>query len=53
MGQDFTIKVVQAWWLQPYFYYLAAFCALTGCEPDEEKLKAIIDRALEMKIVWE
>ncbi|NML61811.1 hypothetical protein HHL21_12145 [Massilia sp. RP-1-19] len=52
MKADFTIKVVQAWWLTPYFYTLAAFCALTGCEVDEKKLLRIIDRALKPKIVW-
>lgn len=46
------IEVTQAWWLTPYFYCLAAFCAISGCEPDEQKLSRIIDRALKMKIVW-
>lgn len=46
------IVVTQAWWLTPYFYCLAAFCAISGQQPDEDKLKAIIDRALKMKVVW-
>ncbi|MBZ2208494.1 hypothetical protein [Massilia soli] len=46
------VIVTQAWWLTPYFYCLAAFCALTGQEPDIDKLKAVIDRALKTKIVW-
>lgn len=45
------IIVKQAWWLTPYFYCIAAFCALTGCEPDEEKLKRVIDCAIKMKLV--
>lgn len=48
---NFTIKVTQAWWLTPYFYCLAAFCAITGQQPDEEKLKRVIDRALKPKVV--
>ena len=47
----FTIIVKQAWWLAPYFYCLAAFCAITGCQPDEDKLKRIIDKALKPKVV--
>lgn len=48
---NFTIRVEIAWWLTPYFYCLAAFCAITGCQPDEEKLKRIIDLALTPKVV--
>lgn len=51
MNTNFTIKVVQSWWLTPYFYCLAAFCALTRQEVDEEKLKRVIGLALTPKVV--
>lgn len=47
---NMTIKVKQAWWLKPYFIGLAAMSALTGLDPDWEKVKRVIDKGLSVKV---
>lgn len=42
-------KVTLAWWLKPYFYGLAVTSALTGRDPDWEKVNCMIDRAISIK----
>jgi hypothetical protein len=44
-----TGKVKIAWWLKPYFYGVAAMSALTGLDPDWEKVTRVIDRAISFK----
>ncbi len=47
----FTIEVRTAWWLMPYFYVLAAISAVTGRDPDWEKVKYWIGKAVKPRIV--
>lgn len=51
MPSEPYVKVTVAWWLMPYFYVLAAMSAITGREPDWDKVTYWIDRALTAKIV--
>ncbi len=37
-----TGRVTLAWWLKPYFYGLAVTSALTGRDPDWEKVTRMI-----------
>ncbi len=43
------IRIHIAWWLKPYCYTLAAFCAITGCEPDWAKVNSVIRSAASIK----
>jgi disulfide bond formation protein DsbB len=43
------IEVRVAWWLKPYFYVLATIHALTGCEPNYERVQYWINRAITAK----
>jgi len=45
------LKVKIAWWLKPYFFTLKFFCILHNCMPDEEKLRKIIRRAINLRLV--
>lgn len=46
-----TIKarVTVAWWLKPYLTALIFACRLHNIEPDEEKLKRVIARAVRVR----
>lgn len=46
-----TIKVrmTVAWWLKPYLTALLFVCRLHNVEPDEEKLKRVIARAVRVR----
>lgn len=46
---NMKISVKRAWWLTPYFYGLATVAALTGREPDWNKVNAVIRRAVTFK----
>lgn len=46
-----ALKVSIAWWIKPYFYILATMCAITGCEPNYERVKYWINRAIKVKCV--
>lgn len=46
-----TLKVSVAWWLKPYCYMLATISALTGMEPDWERVNYWIGRAVRVKVV--
>ncbi|HEY1180806.1 MAG TPA: hypothetical protein VGE56_00765 [Rhodocyclaceae bacterium] len=50
MSDQVEVELYLAWWLQPYFWCLAWFCALTGCHPDEKKLTNMIDRAIRVRV---
>jgi len=45
------LSVSVAWWLKPYLYALAAFCWMTGLEPDMQRLEAMCMRAMSVKVV--
>lgn len=44
-----TMKISVAWWLQPYCYTLAAICAITGREPNYDRVNYWIIKALSVK----
>lgn len=44
-----TFKVRIAWWLKPYFYVLATISAITGMEPNYERVNYWIKRAVTVK----
>lgn len=46
-----TIVIKQAWWLKPYLYGIAIIGALSGREPDWDKVQVWIDRSMRMEIV--
>ncbi|WP_426195076.1 hypothetical protein [Massilia sp. DWR3-1-1] len=43
------ISAKRAWWLKPYCFGVAAMSALTGREPDWDKVKAMIRRGITFK----
>lgn len=47
--QMLEVRVCAAWWLAPYLHCLAAVSAITGREPDEEKLSRVIARAITVR----
>lgn len=49
--QTLTVRVRTAWWLVPYLHALAFFAAISGREPDLEKFRAVVDRALKVEPV--
>lgn len=55
MATHITIRleVRYAWWLMPYVYTLAFFCALFAAEPNQEKLNRILNRAVTVRAVRE
>lgn len=50
-----TLKVVitQAWWLKPYLFGISVIGALSGREPDWDKVNHWITRSMRMEIVDE
>lgn len=46
---NMKISVKRAWWLKPYCFGVAAMSALTGREPDWEKVNRMIRRAVTFK----
>jgi hypothetical protein len=48
---DVTFRVGLAWWLKPYFYVLATLCAITGIEPNYERVNYWIDRAIKIRVI--
>jgi hypothetical protein len=46
----FKVRVKVAWWLAPYFHCLAAMCAITGREPNYERVQYWINRAITAKV---
>jgi hypothetical protein len=45
----FTLNVSIAWWLTPYFYLLATMCAITGREPNYDRVNYWIGKAVKVK----
>lgn len=45
-----AFKVTVAWWLKPYFYGLATMSALSGMEPNYERAKYWINKAVKVKV---
>lgn len=43
-------KVTVAWWLKPYFYCLASIAALTGLEPNYERVNYWINKAVKVRL---
>lgn len=46
-----TIKVTFAWWLKPYLYGVVSLTMMTGLEPDYDKVKTVIRRAIRMRLI--
>ena len=46
-----TVQLYIAWRLKPYCHLLAAFCAITDCEPDWDKFQKVLNRAIKIKSV--
>lgn len=44
------IKVWFAWWLPLYIHGVALMAALTGCQPDMGKVRAMVRRAMRTKV---
>jgi hypothetical protein len=44
-----TLKISLAWWLKPYIYILAAIGALTGQEPNWDRVNYWIGKAVKVK----
>ncbi len=44
-----VLDVHVAWWLMPYLRALAFICAMTGMEPNMDKVKRLIDRGVTVK----
>lgn len=45
------VEVRFAWWLRPYLALLTFFCRLHGDVPDIAKLRAVMDKAVDVKAV--
>lgn len=45
-----AIKVTLAWWLPLYVRGVALMCALTGLEPDWDRVQRVVKRAMRLKI---
>lgn len=45
-----TLRLRRAWWLTPYFWMVAAMCAITGCEPNMERVTYWVNKALSVEI---
>lgn len=44
-----SLRVTVAWWLKPYLTALLFFCRLHGIEPDEEKMRRVIAKAITVR----
>lgn len=49
MARHTEFRAHVAWWLAPYLHCLAAACALMRREPNPEKLRRVIDRAITVR----
>lgn len=45
-----TLRITMAWWWKPYVYGLATMAAITGREPNWERVNVWVKRA--MKVRW-
>ena len=46
-----TLSVKVAWWVKPYINAVSMFSALTGLDPDLDKIAALVFRGVKMEIV--
>jgi hypothetical protein len=44
------LRVKVAWWIKPYLYGVITMCAITGCEPNQERVQYWISRAVSVKV---
>lgn len=49
--QTITLDVRIAWWLRHYLFGVATMCALTGMEPNPDRLHYWIDKGVTVKVV--
>lgn len=45
-----TMTASLAWWLKPYLFLWSIVCEVMDCEPDPEKLKAVVHKAIRIKV---
>lgn len=45
-----TLSVKVAWWLRPYAWVLCWFATLTDSEPDWDKFRAVVSRAVTVSV---
>lgn len=45
-----SIQISVAWWVRAYLSSVALFAALTGMEPDMDKVGAMVQRGLRTRI---
>jgi len=45
-----TLRITMAWWWKPYVYGMATMAAITGREPNWERVNVWVKRA--MKVRW-
>jgi len=57
MGQDVarthqtvTISIRVAWWLRWYLAGVALMCELTGCQPDYDRVRCWVLRAIRLRV---
>jgi hypothetical protein len=44
-----TLRVTRSWWVMPYLHTLALLCAITGREPDMEKVTRTLMRGVHVR----
>jgi hypothetical protein len=50
---DMDIEITLAWWAQPYINVLAFVCAMTGTEPDLDKVEHMVQRGIKLRAVFD
>lgn len=45
-----VIDVSFAWWLRPYLSVLVFFCLPHGSQPDPDRLRKVINRAVSIRV---
>lgn len=53
MAGKVSVTVRFAWWLRPYLFGVALASVLSGANPDMEKVRRMIDRALRYRFNYE
>jgi len=46
---NLIVKVKMAWWFKPYLYGIATMAAITGAEPDWDRVNYWVKRAMKLK----
>ena len=45
-----TLKVRVSWWVKPYIRAIGLLCAITGLQPDADKISQTVMRGMRLEV---